>query len=39
MSLARVRRIHARTRRYTMYFLLLAAAALTLGAASAQASR
>jgi len=37
MSLAKVRRIHGRTRRLTMYFLLLAAAALTLGATGAQA--
>lgn len=36
MSLARVRRIHARSRRITMYFLLLAAA-VVLGASSAQA--
>jgi hypothetical protein len=36
MSLAKVRRIHARTRLMT-YTALLAAAALTLGAASAQA--
>jgi hypothetical protein len=37
MSLARVRRIHARTRRITMYTTLLAAAVLTLGATSVQA--
>ena len=37
MSLAKVRRIHAHARRFTMYFLLLAAAALTLGATSATA--
>jgi len=37
MSLAKVRRIHAHTRRFTMYFLLLAAAALTLGATGANA--
>ena len=37
MSLARVRRIHGRTSRHIMYFLLLAAAALTLGATSATA--
>ena len=37
MSLAKVHRIHGRTRRLTMYFLLLAAAALTLGATGAQA--
>jgi len=37
MSLARVHRIHARARRIPMYFVLLAAAALTLGAATSQA--
>jgi hypothetical protein len=37
MSLARVRRIHGRTRRLTMYFLLLAAAVLTLVTTSANA--
>jgi hypothetical protein len=37
MSLAKVRRINAHTRRFTMNFLLLAAAALTLGATAANA--
>jgi hypothetical protein len=37
MSLARVRRIRARTRRIMMYNVLLAAAVLTLGATSVQA--
>jgi hypothetical protein len=37
MSLAKVRRIHARTRRYMTYLVLLAAAAMTLGATGAQA--
>ena len=37
MSLAKVRRINAQTLRFPMYFLLLAVAALTLGATVANA--
>lgn len=38
MTLARVRRIHARTRRYMMLSMLMASAVLTLGSTSAPAA-